>query len=132
MNRITEIRKLIKDVFSKYPGDLWKVIFAQAYHETGGFTSDIFLKANNLFGMKFPKIRPTLAKGIYSGHAYFENIEESVKDLEIYLKYVNFPFFRHEGVWTADDYVSFLTMKGYFTDKKENYLRGVKNGLNYA
>lgn len=34
-----------------------ELVFTQAYHETGGFKSELFINQNNLFGMKVPKVR---------------------------------------------------------------------------
>lgn len=39
------------------------IVILQSQLETGYYTSDIFLNANNLFGMRYPKYRPTVAAG---------------------------------------------------------------------
>lgn len=60
------------------------IVYAQAILETGHFTSDIFIQNNNLFGMKFPKIRETKATGENMNHATFESWIESVEDYKLW------------------------------------------------
>lgn len=56
------------------------LIYAQAKHETGNFTSSIFKNNNNLFGMKLAKKRSTTAIGEKSGHAVYKTLFHSVLD----------------------------------------------------
>lgn len=60
------------------------IVFAQAMLETGHFKSRIFVEANNLFGMKLARSRPTTAIGEYSGHAMYEDWVSSVMDYALY------------------------------------------------
>lgn len=76
------VKYLIKANNLKFPD----IVFAQAKLETGNFTSDLFLNANNCFGMKFPRKRTTWAKGEYKGHAKYRNIEDCIKDYKIWQK----------------------------------------------
>jgi len=64
----------------RFPG----VVLAQAIHESGRFTSNIYIKNNNLFGLKVPSSRPTTALGTINGHAYYQNWEMSVLDYALY------------------------------------------------
>ena len=57
-----------------------RFLYAQAYHETGGFTSPVFKKNNNLFGMRQPSKRKTLATGSNLKHATFKNHFDSIQD----------------------------------------------------
>src|SRR5690554_3322128 len=43
------------------------IVFAQAILETGNFKSEIFKENKNLFGLKMPWNRPTLAIGVKRG-----------------------------------------------------------------
>jgi flagellum-specific peptidoglycan hydrolase FlgJ len=59
-----------------------RTITAQAAHETNGFTSKVFLKANNLFGIRAHarKIKGKL-NTLYNGYSTYQNPESSVVDL---------------------------------------------------
>lgn len=57
-----------------------ELIYAQAKHETGNFTSRIFRENKNLFGMREPSIRPRSTSGSAHGHATFSSLFNSVRD----------------------------------------------------
>lgn len=66
-----------------------EIVFAQALLESGEFTSRICRVNNNLFGMKFPSKRETIAYGkSKSGYAKYNHWTESVEDYILYQKYV--------------------------------------------
>lgn len=71
------------------PFEFPEIIIKNAYFETGHLTSDICLNYNNCFGMKFPKIRYTLANGNYYGWATYESWKLSVIDRLIWDKIYN-------------------------------------------
>ena len=56
---------------------------AQSIHETGNFKSDLFINNHNLFGMRMPEKRKTLAIGIRRGYAVYKNWHDSVKDFHL-------------------------------------------------
>lgn len=60
------------------------IVYAQFVLETGNFTSKIFLKNNNICGMKMPWSRPTTAVGIRDGHAVYKTWQDSIIDYVIY------------------------------------------------
>jgi uncharacterized FlgJ-related protein len=65
----------------KYPD----LVYAQALLESGHFSSKHCKVNNNLFGMKFPRFRKTLAIGKGSGgYAIYKNWIASVKDYAIF------------------------------------------------
>lgn len=70
----------MKQIRIKYP----EIVYSQALLESGTFTSGIFRHSNNMFGMKYPKIRPTLAIGKYKGYAKFETWQDCIDDYLIY------------------------------------------------
>lgn len=70
----------MKRIGVKYPD----IAIAQSMLETGHFKSGIFLDNNNLFGMKDPKVRPTLSMGENRGHAKFKTWQDSVKDYKMW------------------------------------------------
>lgn len=60
------------------------VVMAQAKLETGHFTSKSFTRHNNLFGMKVPKSRLTVATGESFGHARYDHWTYSVMDYALF------------------------------------------------
>lgn len=56
------------------------IVMAQARLESGNFTSRIFCKNNNMFGMRLAKSRPTVAIGERYGYAVYDNWQQSVLD----------------------------------------------------
>lgn len=54
------------------------LVYAQAYHETGGFKSPIFKENKNLFGMKVNSRK--FDKGENRGHAVYYSLSDSIKD----------------------------------------------------
>lgn len=67
-----------------YPHIRPGVVFAQAAHETAGFTSQRWHQDRNPYGLKYPhngirtidgKVVPTLATGIRNDHAIFPSVE---------------------------------------------------------
>ena len=62
----------------------YKVAYAQAVLETGNFTSSMFARNNNLFGMKVSRQRANTCSGEVMGHAYYRTWEESVVDYALY------------------------------------------------
>ena len=56
------------------------IVYAQAMIESNNFQSKIYRENNNMFGMKMPERRATLAIGINKGHAVYRNWRECVID----------------------------------------------------
>lgn len=56
------------------------LVYAQAWHETGGFQSNIYRENNNLFGMRKAKIRKSPALGERNGSAYYRSDFDSIRD----------------------------------------------------
>jgi hypothetical protein len=74
---------LVKYVYSlnvRFP----HIILAQAHLESGKFTSGIFAKNNNLFGMRQARLRPTTNKGSINGFAKYDHWRDSVMDYILY------------------------------------------------
>jgi hypothetical protein len=71
---------MLNDLGVKYP----HIVLAQSMIETGGWSSKIFIKNNNLFGMKLATQRITTAQGVRSSHAYYNHWRESVYDYAFY------------------------------------------------
>ena len=76
-------KALVKYVYSlnvRFP----HIILAQAHLESGKFTSGIFIKNNNLFGMRQARLRPTTNKGSVNGFAKYDHWRDSVMDYILY------------------------------------------------
>ena len=92
------------------------IVIAQAIHETGYFTSNIFKENNNLFGMKKAYQRPTTCIDVNRGHAVYSNWKNSVIDYALWQsKYGNYS--------NKNDYFKYLNTC-YAEDK--NYIKNLK------
>lgn len=65
-----------------------EVVFAQAVLESGHFKSIVCRKNNNLFGMRFPVKRETIAKGKNMGYATYTSWQHSVQDYKLWQDYL--------------------------------------------
>lgn len=74
------VKKFIKSINMSHPD----IVYAQAVLESNHFKSDIFKSNNNMFGMKEPMIRNTVAIGTKNGYAYYKNWEHSIIDYALY------------------------------------------------
>jgi len=93
-------------------------LIRQSWVETGGYTSELFLDYNNLFGMKNPKTRkttsigPTKIGGVRN-YANYVHWSQSIEDMKLFQE-----FYEGKG-WDLDnDYDKFLTELPYAIDKK--------------
>jgi len=126
-NPIPDFYSKVVDAVPDMDENLKQYITAQAMHETGVFTSPLFLKYNNAFGMKQPVQRNTLSKGITeSGYASYETVEDSIKDLQLWLDAKQAP----EQFESADAYVEYIKSKGYFEATLNSYKKAVNKHLN--
>lgn len=60
------------------------IVYAQAIVESGNFTSKIWKENHNMFGMKMPERRATLAIKIRYGHSVYNNWRECLIDYSLY------------------------------------------------
>jgi len=86
------------------------IVLRQAMLESGNFTSDIFLNANNIFGIRRAKIRLTPAIDEYKGHAKYLHWYDSTRDY----KYLQ-DYYKELG-YKTDDYFLFLEQIPYATN----------------
>lgn len=101
-----------------------EVVIAQSIVETGNYSSDIFLTAGNLFGMKTARVRPYTHYGEYKGHAdYLGNWRLSVIDYALWqAREVS-----KSNVKSTEDYLTLLKLKGYAED--EQYIQKLRNTI---
>ncbi len=112
-------------LLSKYRR-LAKYIEAQARHESKGYTSEVFKRANNPFGMKHARERRQLGERIPGDqYRHYRNIGQAIRDYLIYLESQSFP----TRVSNEEEFVSELRGRGYFEDSEANYLTGIKRFL---
>jgi hypothetical protein len=82
MNQFSEERLIeeINGLNFRFP----HIVLAQAKLESNNFKSYLFKENNNMFGMKVPKSRLTLAKGEEHGHAVYDTWSASLMDYALY------------------------------------------------
>lgn len=99
------------------------VVFAQALLESGNFTSNVFRKENNLFGMKYPRRRKTtsLEEGD-TGYANYFHWTHSVYDYKLWQS----QSLRNKEIKTQSEYLKHLG-RVYAEDK--NYVKKLKGFL---
>lgn len=61
-----------------------EIVFAQCILESGRFSSQLFLKGNNCLGMMLSKVRPSVAIGVYLGHAQYEHWRDCLIDYALW------------------------------------------------
>jgi flagellum-specific peptidoglycan hydrolase FlgJ len=87
------------------------IVMAQSRLETGNYMSNLCLSANNLFGMNYPKCRPTTANGANEyGFAVYKSWYDSVKDMKLFQDY-----YKKQGK-DLSNYFEFLSTIGYAED----------------
>lgn len=103
----------------EYEGVLYQdIVILQSRLETGYFTSDIFVNGNNLFGMKYPLRRPTVARGIYKEHAQYAHWSDSVIDYAMWQKYYLSRGYKLEDELDSDFYLVILRSIPYAEDPR--------------
>lgn len=80
------------------------IVMAQAEIESAKFTSEGFIKRNNLFGMRPAEIRTNFKNGRDNGYATYETWKMSVVDYAFYQKSIIVKF----NIKTEEDYLTAL------------------------
>jgi hypothetical protein len=87
-----------------------EIVFKQAVLETGWFSSYLFRTNHNLFGMNYPRMRPTTALfKCPKGFAYYQDWRQSVRDYLLWQQY-------KEQWHDTSEYYQFLKKVGYAED----------------
>lgn len=60
------------------------IVYSQAIIESNNFSSNIWKENNNMFGMKMPERRPTVAISINKGHSVYKNWRDCVIDYALF------------------------------------------------
>lgn len=97
-----------------------EVVYAQAVLESSQFNSELFLRTNNLFGMKYPNVRRTTSSGkSEDGYAEYHHWTSSVIDYHLWQKNN-----MKEHINSQSEYFRLLS-RNYAEDKK--YVNKLKN-----
>jgi len=104
--------RVVQDTLPDIDETTRRIITAQAMHETGLFSSNVFLRNNNAFGMRMPGQRPTRAVGDVDsdGYANYESLEDSIEDLALWFDFHNIPL-QFDAV---QEYAAAIKEKGYY------------------
>ena len=105
------------------PRPLALLILAQARHESGDFTSSVFLDCNNAFGYNY-------VSSSCPGHDTYQNynsLADSVHDLTgwIWRRYNEGNFPDLSTITTPGYYAQLLQQNDYYTDTVSNYTNGL-------
>lgn len=110
-----------------YSREMSRYIAAVSRHETGNYSSAVFRRSKNMFGMKFPRLRQTLAVDEdASGYAVYSSAANSVRDMVLYLESHAYP----HSFPSARDLVVEMKRKKYFEADLSEYIEGVERALN--
>src|SRR4030042_1926480 len=112
---ISEVKKQlsVNDITSK-------LITALSLHETGIFTSDLFVNHNNAFSMRYPEIRDTYASSkTDAGFSHYDTIQDSIKDFGLWAAFNSMNLNDYNN---TDDFVYILKDKKYFEAPYISYL----------
>ena len=89
-----------------------KIIFAQGKHESNAYTSPLYKRANNLFGMKISTQRATCGFEESGEYQKYSNWKLSVTD------YIIYSLERGTDNLSDEEYLNFLGTGRYATDPK--------------
>jgi hypothetical protein len=110
--------RTIVDQGIKFPD----LVFAQALLESGDLRSSLCVKSNNLFGMKMPTERKTVAKHGKNDYAKYDHWVQSVRDYKLLQEYL---FRKRE--YTRSEYVEMLSRR---YSETRDYVKRVRRVLN--
>jgi uncharacterized FlgJ-related protein len=79
----------VKKFIYSLPFTQKEIVLAQSIFESGWFSSKLFKRTNNLFGMKMPKSRETTAIKSSNGYAVYEDWKKSIIDYLLLQKTLN-------------------------------------------
>ena len=105
------------------PPILAACIVAQSKHETGNYSSSIFLDCNNAFGYK--AVRSSCQ--LHPGYQNYQTVSDSVHEITAWIKRRlsegNFPALN--TITSPLQYATLLKENGYYEDSLGNYANGI-------
>lgn len=119
--------EVMQKVLSKHmEPEMVRLVIAQAKHESADFSSMVFLKTNNPFGMGHPRQRKTTSLGRSpSGYARYKDLQSATLDYVYYLEAFHYPLNMND----SGEYVRMLKSKHYFQAEEGAYLKCVNSHL---
>lgn len=115
------------------PDNVCNLVTAQSKHESGNYTSRVFLKNNNCFGYKFVGQR-WATQGLKSPegdfYAHYDSPADSAREIARWIKRrQNSGLFPRDldTITGPEEYAHLLKACGYFGDSVENYTKGLKH-----
>lgn len=95
-----------------------RIIEAQARHESGNYTSPLYRRNNNMFGMRHARGSRAATQLGYEvetdKYRVYRSSRESIRDMIDWLQNQNFPVFP-DTVKGALDYAAELRRRGFYT-----------------
>lgn len=116
------VKQFIKQMNLNHPD----IVYAQAVLESGNFTSNLFINNHNIFGMKEPLVRNTVALGTRNNYAYYKNWQHSIIDYALYQS-TYLVGGRHYRSLSRQSYLEFLA-RNYASDS--NYISKLTKIIN--
>ncbi len=117
------------DINAGIPDLLARILVAQSQWETGNYSSDVFLNANNAFGYKYTGAS-RWQTGSYRGYGVYQGVDQSAAELLDYIwRRVDEGSFPGDldTITTPGQYVALLGNAGYFEDSVSHYANGVQS-----
>lgn len=117
--KIQEMKRVIENILPELDSTTQRIILAQAMHETGVFSSPVFKRNNNLFGMREAQFREYDHEGDYDqdGYANYMNVEQSVNDLKLWLEHHDI----YKNVANVKNYTVLIKRHKYFEGDLTQY-----------
>jgi hypothetical protein len=106
----------------------WRIIYSISAHETGNFTSSLYKRTNNCFGMRVPKMRPWFGIGSDNNYSVYSSVWMSVKDYFAWVDYVGITLPESDLFLSVlENWVYQMKTKNYFEASLNGYVSGVKS-----
>lgn len=125
LTKMTSKNEIVSQVLNLLVGNGFTIkqaqfITAQAAHETGNFTSQVFHENNNLFGMTY--VGQLNSLGDKNGYANYENIDQCIKDFTEYYRRSGYS----PSFGSVAEYITTIKAHGYFEADVNEYVNGVE------
>ena len=100
-------------------------IIAQSKVESANYSSNLFERSNNAFGMKNANQRSQLGYAV-AGDSYrhYDSLEQSIQDFILWLDYTKFPL-----VNDVNSYARALKDRNYFESSQSDYINALNSWI---
>jgi len=115
--------ELVSDRLPELSDEARMIITAHAMHETGVFSSRVFIEDNNAFGMHYPEKRETTAIAQdEKGFSVYDTVSSSVDDLKLWFDFHN----ENMEFSRPASYAAKIREYEYYTDSYATYAASMK------